>query len=358
MDYGANNSQAWRNYIQRFTYDGVGNILAMQHIALGSSSNSWTRQYQYATDSNRLLSSGMGAEPANRYATSPTLDYRYPYDVHGSMTSLPHLPTMDWDSTEHLHHISRAPASQGTDPDGCIDSSVEVEASAHPYKGMMLYDVERVYENGMHEPQDTKDPGWPRYTMQEGSWFLTGQWEELSRLRSQLYSDAPKATPSIDERLRTDSLLNFDKSPKPAIPPSASHDSEWSRLDARLAGKLDAIWSRMSEKKSGLDLPLVDLGISGLVPLQGKTKSDVPLGVGPGSPDKEVGVLNEPAFGGRGLGLQYNTDVGLFKLEGALGISPHTALNRYFESGMNTSAGNLSILNPQPSIRARFLIRF
>jgi RHS repeat-associated protein len=125
VDYGANNSKAWRNYVQRYTYDSVGNILVMQHIAMGSSANSWTRQYQYAADSNRLLSTGMGAAPANRYATAPTLDYRYGYNAHGSMTSMPHLPTMDWDYTEHLRYISRAPASQSNDPDGCTDSSMQ-----------------------------------------------------------------------------------------------------------------------------------------------------------------------------------------------------------------------------------------
>src|SRR5262249_17270557 len=36
-----------------------------------------------------------------------------------------HLPTMDWDYTEHLRYISRAPASQGSDPDGCTDSSMQ-----------------------------------------------------------------------------------------------------------------------------------------------------------------------------------------------------------------------------------------
>ena len=124
VDYGANISKAWRNYTQRYTYDSVGNILVMQHILIDTV-NRWTRQYQYATDSNRLLSTGMGAAPANHYATAPTLEYRYSYDVHGSMTSLPHLPTMDWNYTDHLGHISRAAASQGTNPDGCPNSSLE-----------------------------------------------------------------------------------------------------------------------------------------------------------------------------------------------------------------------------------------
>ena len=125
VDYGAINSKAWRSYTQRYTYDSVGNILVMEHLANGSTTNGWTRQYQYATDSNRLLATGIGAAIVNPYVTSPTLDYRYSYNIHGSMTSLPHLPTMDWDYSEHLRHISRAPASQGTAPDGCIDSSLE-----------------------------------------------------------------------------------------------------------------------------------------------------------------------------------------------------------------------------------------
>jgi RHS repeat-associated protein len=67
----------------------------------------------------------MGAAPANRYATAPTLDYRYGYNAHGSMTSMPHLPAMDWDYAESLRYISRAPASQGNDPDDCTNSSMQ-----------------------------------------------------------------------------------------------------------------------------------------------------------------------------------------------------------------------------------------
>jgi RHS repeat-associated protein len=144
VDYDATGSKVWRNYTQRYTYDSVGNILVMKHI-LASSTNSWTRQYQYATDSNRLLSTGMGTAPTNRYATSPTLEYRYSYNVHGSMTSMPHLPTTGQDYTEHLRHISRAPASQGTDPDGCADSSLE---AWYRYDGAKQRTRKRVKKQG------------------------------------------------------------------------------------------------------------------------------------------------------------------------------------------------------------------
>jgi RHS repeat-associated protein len=124
--YGANNFKAWRNYTQRYTYDSVGNILIMQHITPTETARSWTRQYQYATDSNRLLATGMGSAAIDHYpAGGATLEYRYTYNVHGSMEALPHLPTMDWNYTEELAHISRAPASRGNDPDGCSDTSLE-----------------------------------------------------------------------------------------------------------------------------------------------------------------------------------------------------------------------------------------
>ncbi|MDB4891181.1 MAG: insecticidal toxin complex protein TcdB family [Gemmatimonadetes bacterium] len=123
--YGAANRQAWRNYTQRYAYDSVGNILVMNHVTV-SSAQRWTRQYEYATDSNRLLATGMGATPIDHYPVGgPTLEYRYTYDAHGSMLSLSHLPRMEWDFTDHLRYISRASGSQGTGPDGCPDTSLE-----------------------------------------------------------------------------------------------------------------------------------------------------------------------------------------------------------------------------------------
>lgn len=60
----------------------------------------------------------------DHYPDTPNLDYRYDYNVHGSMTTMPHLGTMEWDFTEHLHHIARTTGTQG-DGDGCPDASLE-----------------------------------------------------------------------------------------------------------------------------------------------------------------------------------------------------------------------------------------
>jgi RHS repeat-associated protein len=127
VPYAATDAKAWRNYSRRYEYDAVGNILEMRHVASGSSSQSWTRQYEYAVDSNRLLATGIGVPPvATHYPLGgPTLASVYQYNEHGSITAMPHLPQMDWDFTEHLRHISRSAASVGTGPDTCPDSSLE-----------------------------------------------------------------------------------------------------------------------------------------------------------------------------------------------------------------------------------------
>lgn len=124
--YQPGDALTWRNYTQRYEYDSVGNILTMRHIAQGDTANSWTRQYQYATASNRLLATGMGTAPVEHYVGTPILEYKHDYNEHGSMTSMSHLSVMEWDFTEHLHHISRrAPGTQGIEPDDCPDTSLE-----------------------------------------------------------------------------------------------------------------------------------------------------------------------------------------------------------------------------------------
>lgn len=75
-----------RGYTEQYQYDAVGNILKMRHIA---DNGSWTRNYQYATDSNRLLATENGSALVyDTYTNAPTLADRYTYDAHGSITRL------------------------------------------------------------------------------------------------------------------------------------------------------------------------------------------------------------------------------------------------------------------------------
>jgi hypothetical protein len=83
--------QALRNYTQRYSYDAVGNILEMQHLANGGG---WTRNYAYAATNNRLLRTWIGNNENEAEI--------YDYDTHGSMLNLNNAPEqyqLRWDYT-------------------------------------------------------------------------------------------------------------------------------------------------------------------------------------------------------------------------------------------------------------------
>ena len=79
---------AMRNYIQRYEYDAVGNILKMIHAA---GTASWTRLYNYETTNNRLKSN-----------TVNDITEAYSYDEHGNIKSLTHLPALNWNFKDQL----------------------------------------------------------------------------------------------------------------------------------------------------------------------------------------------------------------------------------------------------------------
>ncbi|ETP66940.1 hypothetical protein G159_19935 [Planococcus glaciei CHR43] len=103
-----NDAQALRNYIEKYIYDEVGNIMQMVHHE-GSDLNhpgqvSWNRRYQYALDSNRMLATSLPGDPDELpgYTAAPGYSARYSYDLHGNMTTMPHLPQMSWDFKDQL----------------------------------------------------------------------------------------------------------------------------------------------------------------------------------------------------------------------------------------------------------------
>ncbi|MHB8655042.1 MAG: SpvB/TcaC N-terminal domain-containing protein [Terriglobia bacterium] len=79
---------AMRAYTEQYQYDAVGNILSVVHQALGGN---WTRQYQYASDSDRLLATSMPGDPAGGPYSA-----KYTFDANGNVTAMPHLSEMDW----------------------------------------------------------------------------------------------------------------------------------------------------------------------------------------------------------------------------------------------------------------------
>lgn len=96
-----NSPEALQNYTERYEYDAGGNILRIRHI--GGSVERWTRHYQYATDSNRLLGTSLPGDPADVYSG------RYDYDIHGSMINLNRRPQdyrLRWDYRDMIHHVN------------------------------------------------------------------------------------------------------------------------------------------------------------------------------------------------------------------------------------------------------------
>ena len=95
---------AVRNYLQRYQYDEVGNIKQMKHVATG---NNWTRDYAYATASNRLINTQVGANT-----------YLYPHHAqHGYITAMPHLQDMGWNFKEEIAKTIRQRRTDGGTPE-------------------------------------------------------------------------------------------------------------------------------------------------------------------------------------------------------------------------------------------------
>jgi len=87
------NGSAVQNYTQHYTYDAVGNILSLQHVA---GTGSYTRTYDVDTASNKLLSTTVGSNT-----------YHYTHDTRGNMLTMPHLSSMAWNLNNELKIIVR-----------------------------------------------------------------------------------------------------------------------------------------------------------------------------------------------------------------------------------------------------------
>ncbi|MEU2032609.1 SpvB/TcaC N-terminal domain-containing protein [Nocardia amamiensis] len=85
-----NDGQAVRGYVERYSYDPAGNITAMSHLA--GPTASWTRRYDYASDSNQLTSHTISGGP----------DVSFSHDVHGNMVGLPHLGALSYDHDDQM----------------------------------------------------------------------------------------------------------------------------------------------------------------------------------------------------------------------------------------------------------------
>ncbi|MFC9699955.1 SpvB/TcaC N-terminal domain-containing protein [Streptomyces sp. NPDC056943] len=90
----ANDASAMRRYTETYGYDPAGNLLVLTHSA--GPDGSWTRRYEIAADSDRLLGTSLPGDPTGTHSA------RYTYDEEGCVTSMPHLPALVWDADDRL----------------------------------------------------------------------------------------------------------------------------------------------------------------------------------------------------------------------------------------------------------------
>jgi len=107
-----NTAAALGAYVERYTYDAVGNLLRLVHLAGNDVEQpglvTWQRRYAYAAENNHLLATSL---PSDR---DDVCSAKYTYDPHGNMTTMPHLPTMQWDYQDQLHATAQQVVNDGT----------------------------------------------------------------------------------------------------------------------------------------------------------------------------------------------------------------------------------------------------
>ena len=106
---------AMARYVERYTYNAVGNLLLVRHRSADPAYGGWTRAYRYEEPSllkpdqvgNRLT----GAGPAR--APSPLRGFGY--DQQGNTTAMPEIPLLRWNFADRLLSTARQ-AYQEDDP--------------------------------------------------------------------------------------------------------------------------------------------------------------------------------------------------------------------------------------------------
>jgi RHS repeat-associated protein len=141
-----NDLQALQSYREELSYDEVGNILEMRHLRGNSNNASWSRRYDYFLENNRLRATSAPGDAIGTYSDP----YGYKDDAlndagaHGSMTSMPHLASMEWDYADRLKHTLKSTGS-AQDTYFTYDASGQRVRKVYHHNGLI---EERIYLGG------------------------------------------------------------------------------------------------------------------------------------------------------------------------------------------------------------------
>lgn len=134
-------ASAMRRYAQYYKYDGVGNMLQMKHTTTGGTGN-WTRNFDVATTSNKLLQSSIGSNGTGTES--------YTYDARGNMIDgMNHLLSMEYNDENRLEKVeitASLTAYYQYDDDGQRVRKVIVNTSAATRQVRKYIDDWEVYQ--------------------------------------------------------------------------------------------------------------------------------------------------------------------------------------------------------------------
>jgi RHS repeat-associated protein len=205
-----NDGKAMGTYVESYQYDGVGNILAMRHRKSSQQSSNWKRCYQYAQDSNRLLSTSNPTADSRPddpfpeyYSNTPIYGDRYEYDAHGNMTCMPHLPLMQWDFKDQLQAISKQVVNTTTS-----DKVPETTYYVYDATGQRMRKVKE--RNGIRKEERIYLGGFEIYRT------FNNNGKEITLERETLHIMDDKQRIALVER-RTSNTSNNDRTPAQLI---------------------------------------------------------------------------------------------------------------------------------------------
>jgi RHS repeat-associated protein len=96
---------AMGTYVERHTYDAVGNVTLVKHNRTDVAVTGWTRTYDYTETS--LIEPARNNNRLSRTVVAGSVPSTEPYqhDAHGNMIAMPHLPAMRWDFEDQLTQV-------------------------------------------------------------------------------------------------------------------------------------------------------------------------------------------------------------------------------------------------------------
>ncbi len=188
-----NNAQALVRYTEHYAYDPAGNLEEMRHLDGGAG---WTRRYQYASDSNRLLATSLPGDPQGG-----PYSHSYGYDDCGNMVEMPHLSAMAWDWSNRLARVDRG---GGGEVYFSYDAAGERVRKVYSHSGII---GERIYLGGYEVYRRRTSGGQTLETERETLHAMDGQ-RRVAMVETLTVEGAYPADPKPRYRYQLDNHLN------------------------------------------------------------------------------------------------------------------------------------------------------